>query len=87
MTGRVFSFIDGGLEPGERREVETLNSGSFSVGFRALFNAAQEHPDAILSIEITDAQGADKKSILNAEPLSSREEWELERLRKQHNDE
>jgi hypothetical protein len=77
--GEGVFVIDGGLEPGETRELQSYGGGMY--GFASLARAIKEHPDAELGASITDADGADEKTILKARALDDMERAELTRLR------
>lgn len=62
-----YFFIDGGLEPGEEREIQASAGGFSTSGFILLSKAMREHNDATLALTITDAAGADKSSLVPGE--------------------
>lgn len=81
--GKGFFFIDGGLEPRETRKLKAAKSGFSMGGFILLYNAMQEHKEAVLAIKVTDGSGPDGNSILKVASLSGREVAQLEKLREQ----
>lgn len=81
QEGEGYFFVDGGLEPGETRDLKATSGEVSMYGFLSLHNASEEHPDAALALKVTDVAGADKKSLLRARPLADFEVAELQRLR------
>jgi hypothetical protein len=56
---RVYFGIDGGLAPGERREMI-----SYPEGLAVLQSEMTDHPDAVLTVWVTDVKGANNVSLL-----------------------
>ncbi|MFA5589792.1 MAG: DUF6694 family lipoprotein [Lysobacteraceae bacterium] len=67
QEGDGFFSIDGGLEPGETRELVALPLGLRlpQTNFALAGKAVDEHPGAQVILTITGAKGADKKPILS----------------------
>jgi hypothetical protein len=67
QEGDGFFSIDGGLEPGETRELVALPLGLRlpQTNFALAGKAVEEHPGAQVTLTITGAKGADKKPILS----------------------
>lgn len=67
QEGDGFFSIDGGLEPGETRELVALPLGLRlpQTNFALAGKAVDEHPGAQVILTITGAKGADKKPMLS----------------------
>ncbi len=74
---------DGGLEPGETKDVEGLSAISVGYGgFLVLSKAIAEHPDAVLTVVVTGVELADGTRIPASDELSAYEQSVYDTLKK-----